>query len=107
MAQLRQEYQQFTARDTEVIVVGPDGPKAFQSYWEKHQLPYPGLADPEHKVAKLYGQDVKPLKLGRMPALLLIDKAGFVRYQHYGGSMGDISQVSDIVSILDSLQRNR
>jgi len=49
-----------------------------------------GLADPTHTVAKRYGQEVKLLKWGRMPALMVIDKAGQVTYKHYGGSMSDI-----------------
>ena len=61
MAQLRQDYQKFTERDAEVVVVGPDSEQAFKDYWQKEELPYVGLADPTHTVAKRYGQEVKLL----------------------------------------------
>jgi peroxiredoxin len=105
MAQLRQDYEQFLARNAEVVVVGPDSESAFQDYWRKEKLPYVGLADPTHTVARRYGQEVKLLKMGRMPALMVIDKAGQVRYKHYGGSMSDIPPNAQILSILDELNQ--
>ena len=105
MAQLRHDYQLFVARDAEVVVVGPDDQKAFQDYWQKESLPFVGLADPTHTVANRYGQEVNLLKLGRMPALMVIDKAGEVRYQHYGGAMYDIPPNNQILAILDGLNK--
>lgn len=103
MAQLRQDYQKFVDRNAEVVVVGPDNEQAFKDYWQKEALPYVGLADPTHTVAKRYGQEVKLLKLGRMPALMVIDKAGQVAYKHYGGSMQDIAPNPQILAVLDEL----
>ena len=105
MAQLRQDYQKFVDRGAEVVVVGPDGEKAFQNYWQKEGLPFVGLADPSHTVAQRYGQEVKLLRLGRMPALMVIDKAGQVRYAHYGGSMSDIPPNAEILGIVDELNQ--
>jgi peroxiredoxin Q/BCP len=106
MAQLRQEYSEFVARDAEVVAVGPDSEKAFQDYWRRENLPFVGLADPTHSVAQLYGQEVKLLKLGRMPALMVVDKAGRVAYAHYGGSMQDIPPNHEILNVLDELNGN-
>jgi peroxiredoxin len=103
MAQLRQEYDAFTAREAEIVVVGPDGPRAFRRYWEKEHLPFVGLADPKHEVADRFGQQVKWLKLGRMPAQAVVDKAGQVQYHHYGSSMSDIPPNSEILAVLDRL----
>jgi peroxiredoxin Q/BCP len=105
MAQLRQDYQEFVARDAEIVVVGPDSEQAFKDYWQKEELPFVGLADPTHTVAKRYGQEVKLLRLGRMPALMVIDKDGQVAHTHYGGAMSDIPPNSQILSILDGLNR--
>jgi peroxiredoxin Q/BCP len=66
-------------------------------------LPFIGLPDPKHKVANLYGQEVKLLKLGRIPALLLINKKGHVCYQHYSDSMSDIPENSLILGLLDKI----
>jgi peroxiredoxin len=105
MAQLRQDYQKFVDRDAEIVVVGPDVERAFIDYWRKENLPYVGLADPTHSVARRYGQEVDLLKLGRMPALMVIDKAGQVAYKHYGGSMSDIPPNPQILAILDELNQ--
>jgi peroxiredoxin len=105
MAQLRQDYQKFVDRDAEVVVVGPDDEQAFKDFWQKEALPYVGLADPTHTVAKRYGQEVKLLKLGRMPALMVIAKAGQVAYKHYGGAMSDIPPTPQILAVLDQLNQ--
>jgi peroxiredoxin len=105
MAQLRQDYAEFVVRSAEVVVVGPDDEAAFKDYWRKEKLPFVGLADPTHAVAKRYGQEVKLLKAGRLPAMMVIDKQGVVRYQHYGESMQDIPPSREILDILDQLNR--
>jgi peroxiredoxin Q/BCP len=105
MAQLRQDYQEFVSRDAKVVVVGPDSESAFRDFWQKEDMPVIGLADPSHTVARRYGQEVKLLKLGRMPALMVIDKAGLVRYKHYGDAMSDIPPSSEILAILDALNQ--
>jgi peroxiredoxin len=105
MAQLRQEYQEFVKRNTEVIAIGPEDAKAFADWWHEHAMPFIGLPDPDHTVSKLYGQEVKIFKLGRMPAQLIIDKKGVIRYKHYGSSMSDIAENSEILSKLDELNR--
>ncbi len=103
MAQLRQDYEKFVALDTEILVAGPENAEAFKKYWEKEILPFVGLPDPEHKVLKLYGQEVKIFKLGRMPAQVIIDKSGTVRFVHYGHSMMDIPGNEEIIGLLKSL----
>lgn len=104
MAQLRQKYSEFVKRGTEVLVVGPDSQEAFHQYWQKENLPFIGLADPSHEVAGRYGQEVRLLRLGRLPALMVIDPVGMVRYTHYGSSMADIPPTSEVLAVLDRLQ---
>lgn len=93
----------FTARDAEILALGPDGPNAYRRYWESEKLSFVGLPDPKHTVANLYNQEVNLFKLGRMPALLVVDKEGIIRYEHYGDSMQDIPENSIILDILDGL----
>jgi peroxiredoxin len=103
MAQLRQDYPQFVARDIEVVVVGPEDARAFAAYWQKESLPFIGLPDPTHSVLKLYGQEVNLFKLGRMPAQVLIDKGGVARFVHYGHSMSDIPKNKEILALGDEI----
>jgi peroxiredoxin len=105
MAQLRQEYQEFVKRGAEVIAIGPEDAKTFADWWREHEMPFTGLPDPDHSVSKLYGQEVKIFKLGRMPAQLIIDKKGMIRYKHYGSSMSDIAENSEILAKLDELNK--
>jgi peroxiredoxin Q/BCP len=101
MAQLRQDYEKFVRLDTEILVAGPENANAFRDYWAKEKLPFIGLPDPEHKVLKLYGQEVKIFKLGRMPAQVMIDKSGKVRFVHYGHSMSDIPPNEEIINLIE------
>ena len=103
MAQLRQDYKEFTARQAEVVVVGPDNKPAFAKYWQGNSLPFIGLPDPKSAVLRRYGQEVNLFKLGRMPAQVIVDKKGIVRYAHYGHSMSDIPQNREILKLLDQL----
>lgn len=105
MAQLRQDYQEFTRRNAEIVVVGPEDARSFAYYWQREQLPFIGLPDPEHQVADLYGQQVKLLKFGRMPALAVVDSLGQIRYRHYGSSMSDIPPNQEILAVLDQLNQ--
>ena len=103
MAQLRQDYDKFVARDTAVLTIGPEDAAAFADYFGKHKLPFIGLPDPKHSVLRLYGQQIKLFKFGRMPAQVLIDKAGIARFVHYGHSMQDIPKNQEMLDLIDSL----
>ena len=83
--------------------MGPDDADAFSSYWSENDLPFIGLPDPEHTVADLYGQETSLLKLGRMPAQVIVDRAGMVRFAHYGRSMKDIPDNHEILKSLAAL----
>jgi peroxiredoxin len=105
MAQLRQDYSEFIKLETRVVVVGPEDDGAFQSYWEKHDLPFIGLPDPKASVLKLYGQEVNLFKLGRMPAQVIVDKTGIARFAHYGHNMSDIPLNAELFDLLEEINR--
>ncbi len=103
MAQLRRDYQEFERRGAVILVVGPEDATAFAAYWKQHNLPFIGLPDPSHSVLKRYGQEVNLFKFGRMPAQVIVDRQGRVRYVHYGHSMSDIPPNEEMLALLDSL----
>jgi peroxiredoxin Q/BCP len=105
MAQLRQDFEKFRNQGTTILVVGPENAKAFSKYWTKNDLPFIGLPDPKHSVLKLYGQEIKLFKFGRMPAMVIIDKDGIVRFVHYGHSMSDIPENADVLGTLQALNK--
>jgi len=104
MAQLRQDFVEFEKRQTTILVVGPEDASAFARYWKKNNLPFIGLPDPAHSVLKSYGQEINLFKLGRMPAQVLVDKTGAARYVHYGHSMSDIPENTELLNMLDGLE---
>ena len=103
MAQLRLGYEEFEKRSTVILVVGPENAEAFTRYFHENDLPFIGIPDPTHQVLLLYGQEVNLLKLGRMPAQVLVDKNGLVRFVHYGSSMSDIPENSELLALIDQL----
>ena len=102
---MRKAYDKFVARDAEILVIGPEGLRRFTQVWEEQQYPFIGFSDYKHTVADRYGQEVNLLKLGRMPALLVIDKRGMIRFAHFGDTMADIPKNEDVLALLDRLNK--
>ena len=107
MAQLRQDFSAFVGQEAVILVVGPEGPGSFKAYWKAHGLPFTGLPDPNHQVLKLFGQQIKLFKWGRMPAQVVVDKQGFARFVHYGDSMSDIPDNQELLGLLADLNREQ
>ena len=105
MAQLRDDYSSYTSRNAVILVIGPENKAAFQKFFTENDLPFVGLPDPAHSVLKLYGQEVKLFKLGRMPAMLIVDSQGQVRFVHYGHEMSDIPANEEVLDLLDTLNQ--
>lgn len=55
------------------------------------------------KVADQFYQEVNLWKLGRLPAIFVIDRQGKVRYAHYGDSMADIPANETVLAVLDQI----
>jgi peroxiredoxin Q/BCP len=91
------------ARDAQVWVIGPEGPRRFKQVWETQDYPFVGFSDYKHTVADLYGQEVNLRKLGRMPAMLIVDKQGVIRFAHFADAMFDIPKNADVLQLLDQL----
>jgi peroxiredoxin Q/BCP len=105
MAQLRQDFAEFEKRQTTILVIGPENAPAFARYFSENSLPFTGLPDPVHSVLKTYGQEIKLFKFGRMPAQVLVDRTGTARFVHYGHDMTDIPQNSEILALIDELNK--
>lgn len=105
MTQLRQDYSKFSDLETEVIVVGPEGPEKFKDYWQANQLPFVGLPNPDHSILKLFGQEINLFKFGRMPAQVIVDKQGVARFVHYGKSMSDIPKNEELFFLLEKINK--
>jgi peroxiredoxin len=87
--------------------IGPEDTKSFGDWCHAEHMPFTGILDPDHTIAKLYDQQFKPFKFGRMSAMVVIDVDGNIRYSHYGESMSDILLDEEIFSVLDKLNREK
>jgi peroxiredoxin len=104
MVQLRQDFDRFTEKDAIIVAIGPENAMSFKKYWDRNKIPFIGLPDEKQTVLQLYGQEINLFKLGRMPAQMMVDKQGNIRYVHYGHSMSDIPSNKEILGLLDTLE---
>ena len=102
---MRGDYDRFVEKDAEILVIGPESPRRFKGVWDQAQYPFAGFSDYQHRVANLYGQEVKLPKLGRMPAMLVVDKQGIIQFAHFGDDMADIPRNKDVLALLDQLNK--
>jgi len=85
--------------------VGPDRKAAFEAFFPSRRIPFPGVPDPDKAILTAYGQEWSLLRLGRMPAQVIIDKDGVVRFADYGKSMRDIAPVDDLLDFIADMER--
>jgi len=67
---------------------------------EKYARKYPIFYDPSKKVPKMLNQEIKLTKGGRMPGLLIVDKAGIIQFAYYGENMHDIPENEILFDVL-------
>jgi peroxiredoxin Q/BCP len=103
LARLRDDYEKFTSRGAEILAVGPNDLATFQRYWKNENIPFVGLPDPEHSVARTYRQEVNLFRLGRMPLNCVLDQKGYIRFAHYARSMSDIPSNEIILQVIDEI----
>ncbi len=102
---LARSYKSFVQLDTEIIAVGPDRKSAFEKFFTAQRIPFPGVPDPQQTILETYGQQSSLIRFGRLPAQLLIDKKGVVRFADYGKSMRDIAPVDELINFLVNMER--
>lgn len=106
MAQLRRDYQKFTALNAEVLVIVPNGPMMIRRFVDVTRTPYPIWSDKGAKVAAQYGIDTRQLVLLQAftPTVLLVDLNGVIRYASYGSSYTQEPDNREPLAVLGQLQ---
>lgn len=61
----RDHHQEILARGSVVLGVSPDEPSALAKFRQKYSLPFPLLADPDHKASEKYGVWVEKNMYGK------------------------------------------
>lgn len=103
MVQLHQDKDKFSDLNTKVIIIAPENMEDFNKFWKKNEYTLTGIPDPKGNIRKLYGQEFKVFKLGTMPAQILVDKSGTIRYVNYGESMSDITEDENILELIKEI----
>lgn len=90
---IRDNYGAFQAKGITVLGASPDTVEAQAAFKAKYNLPFTLLADPDHKLADLYGlwgthkivyEGVEYTTTGVRRSTFIIDEAGIVRYSRFG-----------------------
>jgi peroxiredoxin Q/BCP len=100
---LRDRYAEFQQRGAHVLAIAPDTRENAQDYFEREELPFPCLPDPDRTVYRLYDVKSAAMSLGQRPGLFVIDKEGVVRYAFLGWQQWEIPSVDETLSQLDAL----
>ena len=106
MAQLRRDYSEFKAANTEVLVVLPNGLKMIARHVSRHAPPYPILSDKGAQVAEQYAIHTRQAMLltTMTPTVFLIDTRGLIRYARYGTSYIEEPDNAEPLAVLAQLR---
>jgi len=109
MAQLRHDYQEFQALNTEVIVIVPNGPKMIERHVNQNGTLYPILSDKGVKVAAQFAIKTRKVALLQTftPTVFLVDTGGVIRYASYGFSYIKEPNNQEPLAVLLELQKEK
>jgi peroxiredoxin len=100
---LRDRIQEFEQRGATVLAIAPDSVEHAREYFQKNDLPFPALGDPDRKVFRQYDVKSAIVSLGQRPGLFIVDKDGIVRYAHLGWQQWEIPTIDETLQQLDAL----
>jgi peroxiredoxin Q/BCP len=100
---LRDRIGEFEERGAQVIAIAPDTLEHAQAYFQRYDMPFPCLADPDRVVFRQYDVKSAMVSLGQRPGLFIIDGEGTVRYAYLGFQQWEIPSIDDTLAELDRL----
>lgn len=94
----------FMDLNVELIPILQDNKKNTKKMEEQHvKNKFPIYYDVKREVGKVFKQEMNILKLGRMPATLIVDKDGIIKWAYYADSLEDIPSNDEILDIIKNL----
>ncbi len=100
---MRDGIEEFKKRDAVVLTVAPDTLEHSRDYFQRHDIPFHCLTDPDRQVYRKYDVKRAVVSLGQRPGLFVIDREGIVRYAHLGWQQWEIPSVRETLRELDHL----
>jgi peroxiredoxin Q/BCP len=101
---LRDRHEDFKQRGAAIIAVAPDTLENARRYFEKNDIPFPALPDPDRRVFRQYDVKSAMISLGQRPAMFILDKEGTVRYAYLGWQQWEIPTIDETLEQLDALK---
>ena len=99
---MRDSVGEFEKRGAQVIAVAPDSLENARAYFERNDIPFPCLPDPDREVYRLYDVKSALVSLGQRPGLFIVDGEGTVRYAYLGWQQWEIPTVEEMLKQLDA-----
>jgi len=100
---LRDRYGEFQERGAEILAIAPDTLDHARGYFQRNDIPFPCLPDPDRGVYRWYDVKTAMVSLGQRPGLFVIDREGVVRYAYLGWQQWEIPSVDETLRELDAL----
>ncbi len=100
---MRDRIGEFEERGAQIIAIAPDTVENARSYFQRNEVPFPCLADPDRKVFRQYDVKSALVSLGQRPGLFVIDGEGVVRYAYLGWQQFEIPSVDETLRQIDAL----
>ena len=100
---MRDRYGEFQERGAEILAIAPDTLEHAQGYFQRNDIPFPCLPDPDRDVYRQYDVKTAMVSLGQRPGLFVIDTEGVVRYAYLGWQQWEIPSVDETLRELDAL----
>ena len=95
--------EEFEKRDAQVLAIAPDTLERAQTYFQRHDIPFPCLADPDRQVYRRYDVSSALISLGQRPGLFIVGREGVVRYAYLGWQQWESPSVEETLRELDAL----
>ena len=100
---MRDRIDEFKQRDVQLLAIAPDSLEHARSYFQREEIPFPCLADPDRRVYRQYDVKSAPVSLGQRPGLFIVDGEGMVRYAYLGWQQWQIPSLDETLRELDGL----
>ncbi len=101
---LGKDIDKFKQLNTEIYAITADrfeNARRLELRYAKEAFPI--FFDKTHEVVQLLKQEVKILKLGRLPAVLIVNGDGIIKWAYYGDDLRDIPKNQDLFEVLEKL----
>lgn len=100
---MRDDIGRFRELGAQVAAVAPDTVEGVARYLARNPLPFPVLADPDHRVFDAYDVQSRLVSLGQRPAVFVVDGGGVVRFDAVGAQQWQIPGNDEVLGVLRSL----